>query len=162
MWYVLQVKTGDEQRIRDALLTGGIRAATPMENSLIRKGGTWTSRERILFPSYVFVELEYNAENYYRCKGVTGVIRFLGTGSTPSPLTYQEEEWVKDLSSADAQPLQPTKVRKNEDGSVEILDGVLKTVHGKVVKFNPRNKRAILEVTFCGTVKQVQLSIEIV
>ena len=36
MWYVLQVKTGDEIKVRDALLAKGVRALVPQESRMIR------------------------------------------------------------------------------------------------------------------------------
>ena len=126
MWYVLQVSTGQETAVRGELQKMNILALVPMENRLIRKGGGWTHKEYTLFPGYVFVNLEYTAENYYRVKEIPAVIRFLGaSGLAPSQLTYLEAEWVKTLAGINGQPLQPTKVRELPDGSLKIVeDGV--------------------------------------
>lgn len=53
MWYVLQVKTGDEIKVRDALLAKGVRALVPQESRMIRKDGKWGRRLYTLIPSYV-------------------------------------------------------------------------------------------------------------
>ena len=65
-WYVLQVSTGQETGVRDALQGLGIRAAVPREERAIRNGGGWTTKVYTLLPGYVFLALEYSAENYYR------------------------------------------------------------------------------------------------
>ena len=67
-WYVLQVSTGQETGVRDALQGLGIRAAVPREERAIRNGGGWTTKVYTLLPGYVFLALEYSAENYYRVK----------------------------------------------------------------------------------------------
>ena len=42
-WYVLQVSTGQETAVREALEGLGVRAAVPREERLIRSGGGWTT-----------------------------------------------------------------------------------------------------------------------
>ena len=78
MWYVIQVKTGEESGIARKLKNQAIRAEVPIENRPIRSGGAWTKKEYILFPGYVFLDMDFTARNYYRVKEVPGVIRFLG------------------------------------------------------------------------------------
>ena len=79
MWYVIQVMTGKEDDIAGKLKEQGIRALVPKENRLIRSGGSWSQREYILFAGYVFLNMNYNADNYYKVKGIPGVIQFLET-----------------------------------------------------------------------------------
>ena len=47
MWYVLQVKTGDEIKVRDALLAKGVRALVPQESRMIRKDGKWGATQAV-------------------------------------------------------------------------------------------------------------------
>ena len=49
MWYVIQVKTGEESGIARKLKNQAIRAEVPIENRPIRSGGAWTKKEYILF-----------------------------------------------------------------------------------------------------------------
>lgn len=163
MWYVLQVSTGQETAVRGELQKMNILALVPMENRLIRKGGGWTHKEYTLFPGYVFVNLEYTAENYYRVKEIPAVIRFLGaSGLAPSQLTYLEAEWVKTLAGINGQPLQPTKVRELPDGSLKIVEGVLSNFAPRTIQYDKRSRRAKAEITLCGEPRTVQLSVEVV
>ena len=163
MWYVLQVSTGQETAVRGELQKMNILALVPMENRLIRKGGGWTHKEYTLFPGYVFVNLEYTAENYYRVKEIPAVIRFLGaSGLAPSQLTYLEAEWVKTLAGINGQPLQPTKVRELPDGSLKIVEGVLSHFAPRTIQYDKRSRRAKVEITLCGEPRTVQLSVEVV
>ena len=100
MWVVLQVETGQEQGVQQALQAmENMVALVPRENRAVRKGGAWTQKEYILFPGYVFLSLDYNADNYYKVRAVPHVLRFLGTsGLAPSRLSYLEAEWIKVLS----------------------------------------------------------------
>lgn len=163
MWYVLQVTTGQESNVRDVLHRMNVLALVPKENRLIRKGGGWTYKEYTLFPSYVFLNLEYTAENYYRVKGVPGVLRFLGSsGLAPSHLSFLEAEWVKTLAGSDGLPLEPTKVRERPDGTLQIVSGVLSSFSMHTIEYDKRTRRARVEITLCGQPKTLQLSVEVV
>ena len=111
MWYVLQVKTGDEIKVRDALLAKGVRALVPQESRMIRKDGKWGRRLYTLIPSYVFVDIKFAAQIYYTIRAIPSVIRFVGTGcGEPSTLTYLEAEWIR-LLAGDGEPLESTVIR---------------------------------------------------
>ncbi len=161
MWYVIQVMTGKEDDIAGKLKEQGIRALVPKENRLIRSGGSWIHREYILFTGYVFLGMDYSAENYYKVRGIPGVVRFLGDSRNPSRLTYLEAEWIMLLTGEENAPIEPTVVKENEDGSFEIVSGVLEKFENRIIKFDKRNRKAVIEITVCGEKKAVQLSVEL-
>lgn len=161
MWYVIQVMSGKETDIARKLEEQGIRALVPKENRLIRSGGSWIYKEYILFSSYVFLDMTYNAENYYKVKNLPGVIRFLGDSRNPSRLSYLEAEWICLLTGEDNAPIEPTLVRIGEDGSLKAVDGVLERFENRVTKVDKRNRKATFEITICNKKKEVQLSIRL-
>ena len=57
-WYVLQVKTGYEEKVANALNNRGYTTTIPIENRMIRRGGKWIEQPYIVFPGYVFVYLD--------------------------------------------------------------------------------------------------------
>lgn len=158
MWYVLQVRVGSEKNVRDTLLKMNIPALSPAENRLIRKGGDWVQKEYTLFPGYVFLSVEYTAENYYRVKSISKEIRFLGD---PSPLSRRETQWVKLLSGSGA-ALEPSKVLENQDGTLQATTGVLQSFSPKLIEYDRHARRATVEMTLCGEAQTVQLSIELI
>lgn len=159
MWYVIQVMTGKEDDIAGKLKEQGIRALVPKENRLIRSGGSWTQREYILFTGYVFLDMSYNADNYYKVRGIPGVIQFLGDSRNPSKLSYLEAEWISLLTGADNAPIEPTTVRVQEDGSFKVVKGVLEKFENRIVRYDRRSRKATFEITICNEKKEVQLSI---
>ena len=117
-WYVLQVSSGQEKAVRDALHEKRIPALVPSENRLVRKGGEWTQKEYILFPGYVFLRLDYTSETYYRVRSIPHTGRLLGPpGDPPVPLSYLEAEWIG-LLSGGGKPLEPARAAKLPDGSL--------------------------------------------
>lgn len=159
MLYVIQVQTGKENDIAGKLKELGIKAYVPKENRIIRSGGSWTKKEYVLFSGYVFLNIHYDAETYYKVKNIPAVIRFLGDSNNPSRLSYLETEWIRILTGENNVPIEPSKVKLLENGEVEIVDGVLKEF--KMSKMDKRNRKAVFEITICGEKKEVQLSIEI-
>ena len=77
-WYVLQVMTGEELTVADKLRDHGIAVMVPQERRTIRCGGSWHSKDFVLFRGYIFVELEYTAVIYHIIRHLPSVIRFLG------------------------------------------------------------------------------------
>ncbi len=162
MWYVIQVKTGDEVSVMKKLQELNIQAAVPIENRPTRKSGSWTLKEYVLFPGYVFLNIHFNAEYYYKVVKIPSVIRFLGESSHPSTLTYLEAEWIKILSGSGGTPIEPTKVKESENGEVEIVEGILAQFANRVIKYDKHSRKATFELTICNEVKEVQLGIELV
>lgn len=159
MLYVIQVMTGKEDDIAGTLKEQGIRALIPKENRLIRSGGKWIQREYVLFTGYVFLDMKYDAENYYKVKNIPGVIKFLGDSRNPSRLSYLEAEWIMLLTGKDNEPIEPTEVKVQEDGSIKIVKGILEKFESKVIKYDKRNRKATFEIMICNEKKEVQLSI---
>lgn len=155
LWYVIQVKTGEETGIAEKLRDLGFRAMAPTESRPIHTGGAWGRKEYVLFPGYVFLQMQYNAENYYRLKGIPGVAKLLdGT------LSYLEAEWILLLSGRKGEPLEPTLVRE-ADGRLEVQEGILEQFKSRIIRMDKRNRRAVIELSICGEKKEVQLGIRL-
>ena len=159
-WYVLQVSTGQETAVREALQGLGIRAAVPREERLIRSGGGWTTKVYTLLPGYVFLALEYSAENYYRVKAIPHVLHFLGpNGLAPSYLTHLEVEWLRLLDNG-GELLKPARVEELPEGGVQIAEGVVRCFPVSRIDFDKRARRAKVEISLCGELKTLTLSTE--
>lgn len=159
MWYVLQVRTGCEESVRDKLNETGFHALVPAENKLIRSKGNWNKKKSILFSGYVFIELIYNAENYYRIVSMDNVIKFLGDKNAPSTLTFLEAEWIRILG--DNGILEPTIV-ETENNKLKVLKGVLQKFKSRIKSYDLRQRKAVFEITVCGEMKEITLSIDVV
>lgn len=61
-WYILFVKTGREQKIADeinrVLKDILIKAFIPMKENYFRRNGKVKKELKIMFPSYVFIDME--------------------------------------------------------------------------------------------------------
>lgn len=157
-WYVVQVATGQEQRVVSELEKSGFKACAPQEMLFIRKAGEWHKQFRLLFAGYVFINCTFTASNFHRVQALASVIRFLGGSSEPSPLESDEAEMIEVLS---LQPVsQSSLVRFDDDGNVEVLKGILKQFKLSAIRFNRRAKKAIVRLKIGGTEQDYKFAIQ--
>lgn len=115
-WIVVQTKKNKEVTVMEQLRSAGFDALVPREEQQIRTNGEWESKERILFPGYVFVECNFSANTYYKVMRVPGVTALLGNPRTPATLSYLESEWIRLLGN-DGKMIEPTLISFQDDGS---------------------------------------------
>lgn len=159
MWYVLQVKNGKEEEIRDKLIGYGFHALVPSHNKWTRSKGSWSLKKTIIFTGYVFVKLNYDAESYYKITNTDGVVRFLGEKTDPSYLTFIEAEWIRLLGENGV--LEPTEVMI-ENGQLKVLKGILLNFKSRIKSFDARQRKAIFEIHVLNEVKEITLSIDVI
>ena len=156
MIYVLQVMSGKELSVLSHLSRKEIPAAVPRERILIRKNGLWSKQLKLLFPAYVFVDIDYTPEMFHRINAVDGVIHFLGS---PSPLPDHEADMIRWLSN-DGKVIEPSTFIMDENGRVIGFDGFLKGNEDRIKFLNIRQKRASVEVKFGGKTHKANISIQ--
>lgn len=107
-WYVLQVLTGRERDVCEALRRKGVRARAPAQRMDIRRRGQWQTEERLLLPGYVFVGAEYTAALFHVVSPVSGVIRWLGLhcGEPQALDTRETLRWRLDIEET----LEPSQI----------------------------------------------------
>lgn len=154
-WYVLHVRTGSEFDIAEQLRKRGFSAVVPTENRVIRKGGKWTQQMYIVFAGYVFVYMDYNWSKYYAMSGIYGIIKILGGGQNPTPLSKNETEFILKLSEMLAEP---SVLKFKDDNSYEVISGFLADYTDNIMKVERRYKKATVKVTVAGEEKEIKVS----
>lgn len=160
MWCVLQVPEGEEMTIKHKLNEFGFIALVPREMKKYRKGGNWHTKENVIFSCYVFCDIDYIADTYYKIKKISPHIKFLG-GKEPSKMTQMEIEWIKILSNNDT-VIEPIVVEIDSDGTVNIKNNLLKIFNNNIIQINKRQKKATFEITICNEVKKFTFSIDLI
>lgn len=156
-WYVLQVLTGTEAETRDILTADGLEALAPEENRVIRSGGAWLQKVYTLFPGYVFVKVDYNADTHRRLLDTKNVIRILSCGAVPSPLSADEALWVEYLGGG---PLEPSVIAP-DGGQFRVVEGPLAALEDKIIRIDRHRRRARLRLTIAGHEVTPEFSVEI-
>lgn len=154
-WYVLHVRTGSELDIAEQLRKRGFSAVVPTENRVIRKGGKWTQKIYIVFAGYVFIYMDYSWSKYYAMSGIYGIIKILGGGQNPTPLSKSETEFILKLSELLAQP---SMLKFKDDNSYDVISGFLADYTDNITKVERRYKKATVKVTVAGEEKEIKVS----
>ena len=160
MWCVIQVVSGEEMQVKEQLETNNYKAYVPRENRLIRSKGSFIQKEYVLFPGYIFLDIDYSAKNYYRIKEISGVIKFLGEALRSDTLSPVEIEFIKVLIN-NGNAIKPLKIILDSQGDIVDITGVAGVLRNRLKKIDKHSKKAEFEITLCGEVKKIKLSAEI-
>ena len=100
MWYILQVATGSEARMKDILERFMGKELLkevffPLYESSYKKGGVRQIRMRILFPGYLFLDTENIKELEERLKDMTEFQHLLFTGKFCTPVGREEQDFLE-------------------------------------------------------------------
>lgn len=158
--YVLQVMTGQETSITDALRRVGMPAYCPQETRSTRRGGAWRDEVYTLYPGYVFVEVEDVMRCYYAVRSQYGVVCWLGMHSG-APVALAEPERERILWMAKDGPLPPSVAVPQPDGTLRFTEGPLLLLEGRILHIDRHDRRAVVSLPVAGERKRVNLSFKI-
>lgn len=155
-WYVLQVLSGHEKKVKKALeenremkkMTDIIdQVLLPTENVSEVKNGQQRVVEKKLWPGYLLVKMTLTDESFYYIKDTPSVVDFLG-GETATALSDREVEEI--LSDLKEKKEKVTQKHKFEVGDhVKITDGVFVNFTGTVTEvFHDKGRLSVLVSIF--------------
>jgi transcriptional antiterminator NusG len=143
-WYVIQVQSGREEAVRQALerrlpaegLDGAVgRIIVPVETVVESRRGRRVERTRKLFPGYVVCEVALDDRVLALFRETPGVNDFVRSGAVPIPLTATE---VERLLAGQSDPTVKVVQPDFEHGDrVRILRGTFAQLEGDVADTLP-------------------------
>lgn len=116
-WYVIQTKPKCERRVETHLFHQEIETFLPMFKSFNSLNEDAIQGVKPLFPNYLFAKLDLDV-HYYKVKWTRGVVKIVGIGNGPIPLSENV--------------IQAIKERVGEDNLVKLDDGL---EEGSLVQF---------------------------
>jgi transcriptional antiterminator RfaH len=154
-WYLLQTKARDEYRALENLHNQGVHTYCPtIEVNKIVRGKRQRVTE-VLFPGYIFVQLDEQSPSFTSVRSTRGVSKFVSFGSSPAVVPEALIQLVQQQCDLDT-----PKVDKNAPqtgDTIEITEGAFKGL--KAVFSQPDGAmRAIVLVTVMS--QQVPVSID--
>lgn len=165
MWYVIQVRTGTEENIccqcRKIIDTSVLeRCFIPYYQEKKKYQGEWHTRERILFPGYVFLVTDHLEELYDSLKEVIGSTRLIGTGEEIVPLSEEEVALLLRLGKEEQLVEMSTGIIENSQ--IRILEGPLMGLEGTIRKIDRHKRKAWLEIEMFGRTVEMQVGLEVI
>jgi transcriptional antiterminator NusG len=155
-WYVVQVISGQERKVKAAIEDNRIKQSmedligeimVPTENVAEVKAGQQIVSEKKLWPGYILVSMNLSDDAWMFVRNTSGVLGFLG-GEKPSPLTQREVDEIL----SELQEKKKSVVLKHNISTgdlVKIIDGVFVNFTGTVTDvFNDKGRLSVLVSIF--------------
>jgi transcription termination/antitermination protein NusG len=171
-WYVLKAVSGRENSCRDMIQTQlkGRKLEARVGQMLIPaeritevKRGKKVSSERKLYPGYIYIEMEPEADVLETINAVDGVTGFLGADPrNPDPLTKDEAERIVRIASAqspDEQRKELVQVPFKIDDRVKVKEGTFAGMEGVVAEINATKGELRVMITVFGRQTPVWLEV---
>jgi len=162
-WYVLHTYSGYEdavakalkQRVESLSMEDKIFSVlVPKEKKIkIRNGKRKTIEEKI-YPGYVLVEMIVTNDSWYVVRNTPNVTGFVGAGTTPVPISFNEIEILKKRIGTDEVQY---KIEVDLGDLVKITDGLFKDYNGKVSEIDIERGKVKVLVNMFGRDTPVEL-----
>jgi transcriptional antiterminator NusG len=162
-WYVLHTYSGYEenvaQNLRQRIETLDMEdkifnVLVPIEKKIKIKNGKRKIVEEKIFPGYVMIEMEVSDESWYIVRNTPNVTGFIGTGTTPTPVS---EEEIKSLQKRMGVEEPKYKIDVTEGSAVRINEGPFKNMEGKITAIDEAKGKVKVSVSMFGRETPVEL-----
>ena len=162
-WYVLHTYSGYEenvaqnlkQRIESMDMEDKIfNVMVPIEKKIKIKNGKRRVVEEKIFPGYVLVEMIVTDESWYVVRNTPNVTGFIGTGTTPAPVS---EEEIKSLQKRMGVEEPKYKIDLEVNTPIKITDGPFKNLEGKITDIDEEKGKVKVMVSMFGRETPVEL-----
>lgn len=164
MWYVMQVRTGREEKtvfMVEQHTAGNCKKICflPKFERKRKYGGDWQVEQAVLFPGYVFVDTEEIEKLYLLLKKVPDLTKVLGTGELWTPVNEEDlmvlqhllnQEYVMEMSEGIM-----------VDERIVIAHGPLKGMEALIRKVDRHRRTARVEIQMFGRRQEVEVGVEI-
>lgn len=162
-WYVLHTYSGYEenvernlrQRIESMDMQDKIfDILIPKEKKIKIKNGKRKVVEEKIYPGYVLVNMIVTDDSWYVVRNTPNVTGFVGTGTTPTPITEDE---VKILQKKMGVEEPKYEIDVSVGTPVKIVDGPFKNFEGKINEVDQARGKVKVLVNMFGRETPVEL-----
>ena len=172
MYYVIQVKTGKENKTIEAIKEQlkdkeGFDIFAPYRKVLKKyKGGVIKEVIERCFPGYLFVETDSPKDLFFDLYWVPGYTRLLGREGLTynfAPLSKDEARMIDILYSANTDRItEISDIEVREGQIVRVLSGPLEGLLTQVKSVNLHKRTVTVEFMLCGRLVEAKVGINII
>ena len=158
-WYVVHTYSGYENKVKtDLEKTIKNREledfffdiVVPMEEQIEIKDGKRKTNLKKVFPGYVLIKMIVTEESWYIVRNTRGVTGFVGSGTSPIPLTDDE---IRNMGFEEV----PVNIDYDVNDSVRVINGPLENFIGVVQEINTEKNKVKVLVSMFGRETPVEL-----
>lgn len=163
-WYAIHTYSGYEEKVAEDLkrriLTLSMQdkifgVLVPTEKKIKIKNGKRKLVEEKIYPGYVLVEMDVDDESWYAVRNTPNVTGFIGTGTTPTPLSDKEVQTIMKKMSTDEETTFSIDLQVGMP--VRIGDGPFKGFEGKVNEVDGARGKVKVLVSMFGRETPLEL-----
>ncbi len=175
-WYIVQVVTGYEQKVKDDLENRDFNEVEieeillPHKMHATKTGGL---KPKPMFPGYLYVKVEMTDESWFIIRNtnyVTGIVGSSGQRTKPTPVREEEIQKIKDKALEEEMRIQNIKIGNENkaivtdipykiDDTVRIKEGEFANSQGKVIAISVETQKTTVEIEFFGRLTEVEVEI---
>lgn len=162
-WYAIHTYSGYEenvvrnlkQRIESMDMEDCIfDVLIPTEKRIKIKNGKRKVITEKIFPGYVLVRMIVTDESWYVVRNTPNVTGFIGSGTTPNPISDEEMEYLQKRMGLEEPKY---KIDLTVSTPVRIVDGPFKNFEGKITEVDEERGKIKVLVTIFGRETPVEL-----
>ena len=170
-WYAIQTYSGHENKVQRLVQRKIDEEAGEPEQKQIQdvlvptqevvelRNGKRVTVTRRLYPGYVLVKMTYNQRTAHLVNNIQGVIKFLGTGADPQPLTDEDLNRIFGGPAVTEDEVEePVEQIPFTVGQVvEVIEGPFNDFSGTVQEIYPDKGKVKVEVSLFGRPTSIEL-----
>lgn len=176
-WYIVQVVTGYEQRVKEELENRELDGEDIVEILFPQSVHTTKSGQKKMkpmFPGYLYVKVEMTDDSWFIIRNtnyVTGIVGSSGQRTKPTPVREEEILKIKEKALEEKNRFEnikqgnPDKEIITDTGykigdSVKISEGEFANQVGKVISISIESQRVSVEIEFFGRMTTVDVELD--
>lgn len=165
-WYIVQCMTGKEYRVRDrvqelidieGLQDKIFRVLVPEEETIEIKNNKRHERLTRIYPGYVFVNMAIDSEILYKIRQLSGVAKFIGTKTAPTPVS--EEDILRVLRKV-GDKTKKVDVDFEIDEVIKVIAGPFRGYSGSISEINVERGKLKALISIFGRETPVELDFD--
>jgi len=162
-WYAIHTYSGYEEKVAESIRQriNGVDMAdkifdvmVPKEKQIQIKNGKRKIVDAKIFQGYVLVEMKLTDETWYIVRNTPGVTGFVGSGTSPTPVSDAEMNKIKKRMGVEDPKHQ---IDFSEGEVVNIIDGPFKGFEGAVSEIDTAKGKLKVMVSMFGRDTPVEL-----
>jgi transcriptional antiterminator NusG len=163
-WYAIHTYSGYEEAVAESLKQRIsalnmqdyiFNVMVPKEKKIKIKNGKRRVLEEKVYPGYVLVEMNVTDDSWYVVRNTPNVTGFIGTGTTPSPLSQKEVDAILKRAVTTEEPT--VMIDLQQGMAVKIGDGPFKGFEGKVNEIDAQRGKVKVLVSMFGRETPLEL-----
>ena len=162
-WYAIHTYSGYEEKVADSIKQRAqtidmadkiFDAMVPKEKQIQIKNGKRRIVDAKIFQGYVLVEMKLTDETWYIVRNTPGVTGFVGSGTSPTPVSDAEMNKIKKRMGVEDPK---HRIDFSEGEVVNIIDGPFKGFEGAVSEIDTAKGKLKVMVSMFGRDTPVEL-----